>query len=414
MNNIEKDLKKAVEQGIINLLDIQEFMQEIERKNILEKHEYTIWKGSNGSWYTYLPDPRKGRVLKKRKERSSLENMIVEYYKNNIISVKPKVSDLFKTWLDYKLRLKEIEKSTVDRYEYDYNRHIKGTRFEELAIDEVTEDDITDFLLDCLCEKQFTSKAFNNLKTLISGMFKFAKKKHYTDISISLVLSDLAVSKKTFIRQTKPDEKQLFLKEEIPSVLDYLKSNIDMLNLGILLTFYTGLRVGELSALKVSDVNFSKRTLSICRTEVRYKDDKGKNIKTVRDYPKTEAGIREVLLSDDACNVLKKVLMLRGNVKSDYLYVNIGEYRTEYKGERIKSNNYTSRLYKICKRLNIPKRSMHCIRKNYGTMLLNSGVDESFIKQQLGHTCIDITKSYYYYNDKCDMSRINEINNIGY
>jgi integrase len=46
------------------------------------------------------------------------------------------------------------------------------------------------------------------------------------------------------------------------------------------------------------------------------------------------------------------------------------------------------------------KRSMHVLRKTYATRLINSGIDEAIIINQLGHTEIDTTKQYYYYNDK--------------
>ncbi len=43
---------------------------------------------------------------------------------------------------------------------------------------------------------------------------------------------------------------------------------------------------------------------------------------------------------------------------------------------------------------------MHKARKTYATKLINGGVDESLVIKQMGHTSIDCTKNYYYFNNK--------------
>lgn len=57
-------------------------------------------------------------------------------------------------------------------------------------------------------------------------------------------------------------------------------------------------------------------------------------------------------------------------------------------------------LYRACEKIGIPKRSMHVLRKTYATRLINAGVDEAIIINQMGHTEFATTKAYYYYNDK--------------
>ena len=54
----------------------------------------------------------------------------------------------------------------------------------------------------------------------------------------------------------------------MPIIMDYLINNIDMMNLGILLMFLTGIRIGELVTLKHSD--FSGNVFNVRRTETRY------------------------------------------------------------------------------------------------------------------------------------------------
>lgn len=104
-------------------------------------------------------------------------------------------------------------------------------------------------------ECNLTPKGFSNFRTLIYGIFKFARKKRLVDFSITEVMGDIEVSRKAFRRIIKTDEEQVFMEDELPKVTDYLEQNQDILNLGILLMFKTGLRIEELAGLKKCDVS---------------------------------------------------------------------------------------------------------------------------------------------------------------
>lgn len=92
------------------------------------------------------------------------------------------------------------------------------------------------------------------MRTLIFGIFRLAKKKKLVDFSITELVSDIEISRKSFRREQKTDEEQVFMTNELPRVMDYLEKNQDIVNLGILLLFKTGLRIGELSGLKKCDI----------------------------------------------------------------------------------------------------------------------------------------------------------------
>lgn len=70
-----------------------------------------------------------------------------------------------------------------------------------------------------------------------------------------------------------------------------------------------------------------------------------------------------------------------------------GEYLFELNGKRIRTYSFTSRLKSICKKLDISPKSLNKIRKTYATTLIDSGVEESLIISQMGHTDIDTTKN---------------------
>ena len=59
-------LQFIINSGMLDLHDVQDSMEAMKREEVLKKHQYKIWQGKDGKWYTYLPDDRKGRVLKKK------------------------------------------------------------------------------------------------------------------------------------------------------------------------------------------------------------------------------------------------------------------------------------------------------------------------------------------------------------
>ena len=83
VDNIET-LQYALEHGMIDLSYVQAQVNMNKRKEILEKHQYKIWEGKDGKWYTYLPDEKKGRILKKRSSQKGIEDVVVEYLKEQL------------------------------------------------------------------------------------------------------------------------------------------------------------------------------------------------------------------------------------------------------------------------------------------------------------------------------------------
>lgn len=163
-----------------------------------------------------------------------------------------------------------------------------------------------------------------------------------------------------------------------------------MLNLGIILMFCTGVRVGELVALKWEDI--VDNTIKIRRTEVSYKNDEGNIVYEIREYPKTEAGIRTVIIPMEFINILKKLKGLSGD--KEYVFQN--------NGRLTKTLMVRKRLYLVCAKTGIKKKSPHKLRKTYASILLDNGLDKNMIEGLLGHTQIGTSEKYYHRNRKTD------------
>lgn len=383
--NVNAVLQYAVEHDMLDVQYVQDQIEMLKREELLKKHPYKIWQGKDGKWRTYLPDEEKGRSMKKRNTEAEIKNIVAEYWKEK--TENPTVRELYDEWIMDKLKRQEIVKETRDRYNRQFDESLQ--EFGKRRIKTVEEFDIEDTILNAIYEHDLTAKGYSNLRTLFYGIFKRAKKKKMVDFSITEVIADMEISKKSFRKVIKTDEELVFSEDETAKVTNYImESDLDILNLGILLYFKSGAHPGELVALKREDV--MGRVLHIRRTEIFYKGDDGKNVYEVRDFPKTAAGIREVILPSSAEWVLKEIRKRNP----------FGEYLFEKNGERIRTYTFTSRLKTICRKLGIVNKSLNKIRKTYGTILLDSGVEESLVIAQMGHTDIKTTKRYYYRNRK--------------
>ena len=160
-------------------------------------------------------------------------------------------------------------------------------RISHFLIRQITENDLETFIKTTIHERELTSKMYSGLRTIILGIFKYGKSKQLTNISITTFFGDLNLSRKAFAKRIVDKESEVFSETEIVMVKSYLQKKGTIRDLGILLAFETGLRVGELSALKKEDIDPSRKYIHIQRTEITYKDpETNERICEVRNVPK--------------------------------------------------------------------------------------------------------------------------------
>lgn len=390
-NTCSKDLKIICENGKIDIdienvhERIKELQNIVDAQTYLSKHNYKIWQGNNGFYYTYLPDIVKERILLKRKSESDLMKAIIDFYKcHNTVCM------LFEEWLEYKKLYRLIKEPSVIRYENDYKRFIYGTDFGNTEVANVTEEMLEKFIISAIFDNNLTAKAFSGLRTILIGMFKYAKKRKYTTISVTNFFGDLELSPNMFRHVVKNDEDEVFTDFEVRQISNYVKEHPTIRNLGVLLAFHTGLRVGELTALTPDDIDWENHILLINKTEIKIKDkETGKYTYAVSDQGKTENSTRNVVFTSSAEWGLHQILKI--NPHGTYLFENP-------EGKRIRGTTMNKRLHGICRALGIKERSIHKSRKSYATQLLDAGVGDALIISQLGHSDILTTRKHYYRN----------------
>lgn len=385
-------LNFAKDNGMIDLPNIQ---AKYAMSKYLDKHHYKIWQGKNRRWFTYLPDDKSGRKLISKSTKDDLHDTIIKYYRS--VDENPKVKEIFYEWVDKKLRQNDICESTYSRYHDDFKRYFE--KFGERKIRNVTEMDIEDFVKDTVSDYQLKIKAFSGLRTIMYGIFKTAKKKRYIDYNIKEVFEEIEFSRNSFRKDKKVDADQVFLEFEECRIIRYLMGDRDIVNLGLILMFKTGLRVGELCVLTKEDIFGNK--IRVSKTETRFKKDGVYHIE-VKDHPKTDAGNRYVILKDKYLWILDEILSKNPN----------GEYLFEIDKKRCTAQLMRRRLYAVCKKNGIKPKSPHKARKTYGTKLYDSGIEKSLICNQMGHTDISCLEKHYYYARMDEEYNVKQINDV--
>lgn len=378
-------LKYAIDNGIIDFTALSLQVQQMKDVKYLNMHQFKIWEGTQGNWYTYIQQEGEKRKLVKRKDRKSLDAFLIDYY-SGLIDEQPTLERCFNEWVDQKMRYKEITISTHNRYHQSFNQFLikikdkKVRNFEELWLE--------DYCRSTIADQGLTSKRWCEMRTILKGTMIYARKHNYTTFDIVDFLNNLQVSKNAFEKKFYEKDQMIFDRKELAKVRCWIESQEpSVVNFGILLDLETGLRPGELAALRWTDI--TKNRIYVRTTEIRYKDDDGYHV-IIKDCPKTMAGFREVVITPYAQQIIRKLRALNP----------FGEYVFMEDGERKKRNAFTRKLIKICRYCGITPKSLNKCRKTYATNLINGGVDRSVVIEMMGHTNIDTTYKFYYKSDK--------------
>ena len=383
-------LQYAQDNGIIDISSVLTQIEEMKKNEIIKRHNYKIWQGTDGKWKTYLPDKEKGRRLINKVSKEKLEETIIAYYKEE--AENPTVKEIFEEWNDRRLGLKKISPSTHLRTVQFFERHfIKDEdKMANQKIKAISAMEWQDFLEEQVARYDLTAKAFSSLKGIVRGFLKRAKKRELIHFSVDEMLEDLDVSEREFKRVIHEDYEEVYDEDETEKMVTYLKDNLDVHNMAILLMFATGMRIGEIVALKHEDVEDGY--IKVRRTETRYKDASGHYVTTIKDYPKTKAGVRNIVIPDETGWIETKLKLL--NPFGEYIFIQ------PKNGERMKAQAVRRRLQQLCTKLKIYQKSPHKIRKTYGTILMDANADDNLLLQQMGHVDRNISERYYHRNRK--------------
>ncbi len=189
-------------------------------------------------------------------------------------------------------------------------------------------------------------------------------------------------------RRYYDDEQCKFLLEH----LEQLNADNIKYKVAIIITIFTGVRLGELMGLEWNDIDFRNGIISINKAS-QYLSDKGVFIKE----PKTESSIREVAIPTFVISLLEEYKLWYEEQKSLYgeLWTNSNRLFVQADGKPMHPNTISKWFVKFVEKIGLPVINFHGLRHTNATLLISQNIDVAVVAARLGHAQITTTLNFY-------------------
>lgn len=365
-------------------------MQQCKAEQVLKIHPYAVTRlsGSDGRWSTHVTGSTKRKTVRASTYEGLMDKLYDFYFLQDGVSVLT-MDKLFHEWLSYKECITDSP-GTIRRHEQHWNRYFSSWKLKSaVSYDRLELQKQCNLLVK---DNHLSSKEWQNVKTILSGMFSYAAEKHYLDEDI---MPGIKITVKFRQVNKKTGKTETFQTDELEALLRYLddefKRTLDAALLAVRFNFFAGCRVGELVALKWCDLA-DLYHLHIRREEIRQSvrcGDKWEDFYTVVEHTKTHTD-RIIPLVPGAVRLLNDIRFKAHSEPSgdDFIFMR--------DGVRITSRQINYVLEKACRHLGISVKRSHKIRKTFASLLAAKNVPLDSIRELLGHSNLNTTLGYIY------------------
>lgn len=344
-----------------------------------------IYKRSDGRW--------EGRYIKSRdcfgkavyrsvyaatynEVKSKLQMQKIQTAADEVYTIRSAVP--FSFWADsWLLSVKmKCKLSTYNKYKNLYNNYI----YSEIHNFKITQINISIIQNIMLMNAELSSKTRNDILCVIRQILDYAE--------INGCESNINF-KSICVRQENREMRVLTLAEQ-NRLADFLLSESDLCKMGVYLCLYTGLRIGELCALKCENISFENGLLSVKKTMQRVQiEGEPTKTKVIFTEPKSRSSVRDIPLPKRLSEIIYKWY---GAMKpNDYILTGKSNKFIEPRLLEYHFKNYV----KSCGLENV---NFHALRHTFATRCVEAGFDIKTLSEILGHVNVNITLNRYVHS----------------
>lgn len=342
-----------------------------------------IYKRKDGRWEARIlkPDGKYQYIYARtyseiKDKKSRIKDFVIP--KSARISFNAESSaKLFGNWLKT-VSLQAVKPTTYENYYFCVQKYVIPF-FSNAGNEKLTQISVAQFV-QAIVRNHRLSDAY---KRKLLTIFKTALReilKESPDCSLIMDAVKLPKTENTTV--------QVFSVKEQRTIENAVMHSNDKRALGILLCFYTGIRLGELCALKWSDFDFEAGTLSIVKTISRTKkfDDSDDKTLLLIGTPKSRKSVRKIPMPDFILKLFQEYAMTLNN-DNHYMLSNCDA--------PVEPRSYQKLFKRILKDAKVKDRKFHTIRHTFATRALELGVDIKTLSEILGHSNVSITLNIY-------------------
>ena len=382
------------ENGIISLDDIMNSQnkEELMIKILKEIHKSAITPGNaeGKRWSTYVPDTTRpnGRRQVRFKEKEDLYKFLLDFYHIKGDGTKKLFSEVFTEWVEYKKGFistsnskKSISPSTIRRYERDYGNYLADLELADMTVDSVTTPKLMNMLAEMIKKHRLMESCASNVIGYVKGAFHYAYLCEYISKDpADRIDRDLLLAQCEFAA-VKQDSERILTISEIKKLIEAIKKHsavhpLYMPDFAILIATMTGLRVGELSTLKWTDIDYENGLIHIVRSEHRL-DYSDKKSEIVIGLPKNRK-TRTIPLNEEIIEVLEIIKKKELPSPEGYIF-------TKEDGSRYTGHDIGCAASRRAQEAGIGGTSIHEIRRTVSS-LLNTELPRRVVAELMGHT----------------------------
>ncbi len=285
-----------------------------------------------------------------------------------------------------------LKPSSFERYEGLYRNYIESSSLGKIKLIDLRTHHIQAYYNSLVAEEGKSPSTIKTINKCLKSCLNQALKEGYITKNYCTLITlpkDSETSKET-INIFTLEEQQTFMRECINNKNGML----------YILALGTGLRLGEILALKWTDINFKNNYIDINKAiKSTYKiDSKGnREFQIIEQQPKTKNSIRTVPLNDNLIELLqqhRKKQMIDRDSNIEIYFDNNLVFSTPI-GNYLNESNVRKTFKRILKKCNLKELRFHDLRHTFATRLFENGVPPKTVQTILGHSDISTTLNIY-------------------
>lgn len=311
-----------------------------------------------------------------------LEKVITELNTNTYVD-KSKITfyQIAKEFIDTGYEMNKLKPSSYQR-KLNTLKSISTHYIANMELQKITEKDLKDFFAYIT---KYSNSTIAKIYGIVNNTFKIAVRRNILRFNFLDDQIEFSIP----YSNNRDKKVSAFTIEEQKKLIIALKETTCRYKYQFLISLFTGMRMGEINALDLDDIDFENKIIHIRRTITRGLDERA----MVGSYTKTKSGTRDIIMDSNVEAIFREYL------SSSYYYKNDLHLLFCNSRKQCISTDATNMMFKyICEQYNIWNGSamhQHMLRHTYATRCIESGMPASVLAKIMGHANVSTTLNVY-------------------